>query len=439
MIRRITLENFMSHARTVIELADGLTVLAGPNNCGKSAVVEALRTVCLNQPAEAFVRHGEKESRITIETDDGHVVVWRRKGATVSYVIDGQPIHRLGRDVPENLHKILKLGRVTMPQGEPVEIHFASQKEPIFLLGEASRAANFFSAASDARKLMEMQSRHREKVREAKVRHRDLSEELKRSAAQVAGLAAVDEIEPKMQAAEEEHRAMQALREQIAAREREIRTLTSAMEREELCRARLNALADLRSMPALVDDAPLAMLIVQMERTQAQQRLQCERLSALERLVEPPAMRDEADLVQLCAGLENGLRQARRAGALCSLLDRLSPAPELPDTQILGQCVRDLEAAMTRYQRATERVGALAGLREPPATVQTDERERLLAQAEQAGQAAARHAAEIIEIERAMAQVRRQVDDWAAAHPTCPVCGSTVDSDKVLSREHEHG
>ena len=31
----------MSHDDTTIELADGLTVLIGPNNCGKSAVVAA--------------------------------------------------------------------------------------------------------------------------------------------------------------------------------------------------------------------------------------------------------------------------------------------------------------------------------------------------------------------------------------------------------------
>jgi len=42
MIRRIILENYMAHVRTVIEPADGLTVLAGPNNCGKTAVVETL-------------------------------------------------------------------------------------------------------------------------------------------------------------------------------------------------------------------------------------------------------------------------------------------------------------------------------------------------------------------------------------------------------------
>ena len=41
MIRRITLINFMSHVNSVIDLADGLTVLVGPNNSGKSTLLQA--------------------------------------------------------------------------------------------------------------------------------------------------------------------------------------------------------------------------------------------------------------------------------------------------------------------------------------------------------------------------------------------------------------
>src|SRR5205085_532488 len=150
MIKRIQLENFMSHARTEIEPAPGLTVLLGPNNCGKSAVVSALQTLAQNTAGDFMIRHGQKEARVTVETDDGHALTWRRKGASVSYVIDGTEIGRLNRDVPENLHEHLKLPPVKSPgDGEEFDVHFAEQKSPIFLLDEAeSRAAMFFSASS---------------------------------------------------------------------------------------------------------------------------------------------------------------------------------------------------------------------------------------------------------------------------------------------------
>ena len=36
----------MSHKHTVLEFADGITLLSGDNNCGKSAVVVALEGIC---------------------------------------------------------------------------------------------------------------------------------------------------------------------------------------------------------------------------------------------------------------------------------------------------------------------------------------------------------------------------------------------------------
>ena len=53
---------------------EGLTVIAGENNCGKSAIVTAIQCVCFNATGNYMVRHGEKECRVIVETDDGHVV-----------------------------------------------------------------------------------------------------------------------------------------------------------------------------------------------------------------------------------------------------------------------------------------------------------------------------------------------------------------------------
>src|SRR6202795_4742833 len=87
MIKRIELINFMSHPHTVIEPAPGLTVLVGPNNCGNSAVVAALQILCYNESSTYVMRHGERECSVKIETDDGHVIEWRRKNSA-RYVID---------------------------------------------------------------------------------------------------------------------------------------------------------------------------------------------------------------------------------------------------------------------------------------------------------------------------------------------------------------
>ena len=109
MITRIELTNFMSHAHTVIEPAAGLTVIVGPNNCGKSALVAALQILRHNEKSTYVMRHGTKECSVKVWTDDGHTIEWRRK-TSPSYVIDGRLFDRLrGGGVPDELVTALRL------------------------------------------------------------------------------------------------------------------------------------------------------------------------------------------------------------------------------------------------------------------------------------------------------------------------------------------
>ena len=62
MIRKIVLFNFMAHANTELRLADGLTVLVGPNNIGKSTVEVALKTLARNTNSNFVMQHEQKES-----------------------------------------------------------------------------------------------------------------------------------------------------------------------------------------------------------------------------------------------------------------------------------------------------------------------------------------------------------------------------------------
>ena len=171
MIKRIELINFMSHEHTVIEPAAGLTVLVGPNNCGKSAIVTALQILCHNENSTYVLRHGAKECRIIVETDDGHRIEWmRKKSGSPSYKINGQEFDRLRGEsgVWDELARTLRLPRVEFDNNK-FDVHIGEQRNPVFLLGDKGKgAAQFFASSSDAIRLVEMQGLHKKRVSDNK-------------------------------------------------------------------------------------------------------------------------------------------------------------------------------------------------------------------------------------------------------------------------------
>jgi len=193
MITKIVLENFMAHEHTVVELGPGVTALTGPNNTGKSAIVEALRCVATNPPPRHFIRHGAKETRVSLELESGVKVVWVRKKRSAGYELhlpgeeEPQEYWKLGRGiVPEDIRKVLRLDPVDLDGGERIDVHIGNQREPVFLLNLSDRAvADFLASSTEGAHLLSMQGALKRRVMETKkevagrdVRLRDIEGEL---------------------------------------------------------------------------------------------------------------------------------------------------------------------------------------------------------------------------------------------------------------------
>lgn len=94
IIRRISLENIKSYRSADIDLAEGITGIAGLNGSGKSTVLEAIGYAlfdCLPYTQSEFVRKGEKAGRVSITftgADDVEYTVTRKCGASQAYYIE---------------------------------------------------------------------------------------------------------------------------------------------------------------------------------------------------------------------------------------------------------------------------------------------------------------------------------------------------------------
>ncbi len=72
----VTLRNFRTYARAEVHLGEGLTVLHGPNGCGKSNFLEALYFGCTGHALRTrnereLVRFGEQATRVAVSVRDG--------------------------------------------------------------------------------------------------------------------------------------------------------------------------------------------------------------------------------------------------------------------------------------------------------------------------------------------------------------------------------
>lgn len=478
MIRRIELVNFMSHARTVIEPADGLTVLVGPNNCGKSAVVAALQILCHNDTSTYVTRHNERECSVTVETDDGHVVQWRRRVSPM-YFVNGAELSRLDRGVvPDEVQKALRLPKVTADGNREFDVHFGEQKSPVFLLDKpGSHAAQFFASSSDAASLVEMQKRHQQKMLDARKERIRLDADAVRLASDLSILSAADQIGAHINAVETQHAALTQLSSDIAQITTDIAILEQAAGTLEQRDAEVGVLTPLHAPPDLEPTDPIAQIIDQLARTAADLERQGTLATSLAQLSPAPELAAEEPLARIVDDLQSAERAHRRFDAECLAAKKLQSPPQMEDVQALDYVLREFVSVGQRAASMQGRAAALDALNAPPELVD----EARLAddlQLLQRGVAALKQAAavcdrlanlvppakladpsEMTQLVMAWEQTRKTIDAheqsaarateelqyaeaalrrWAEEHQICPTCGGALDPARVAEHARTH-
>jgi len=143
-ITKIQLENFESHEYSEVELSNGITVIVGRNDCGKSSIVRALRWVIQNQPrGSEFLRKGASACSVTLTLDNGTIITRFKGNNRNGYCVQEagkEPIeyNSVGDGVPAEVDTLLGIGDFVLPgETSPSGLNFSEQGSAPFGTSES--------------------------------------------------------------------------------------------------------------------------------------------------------------------------------------------------------------------------------------------------------------------------------------------------------------
>lgn len=118
MIKQLRIQNFQSHEKSELEFSDGVNIIVGQSDSGKSAIIRSLRWACWNKPSgNSFCSTWGRETSVELTTEEGSII--RSKGKKDKYVLrrpnGGETLFEaFGTNVPDEIITLLSLDEINL-------------------------------------------------------------------------------------------------------------------------------------------------------------------------------------------------------------------------------------------------------------------------------------------------------------------------------------
>ncbi len=103
------------------------------------------------------------------------------------------------------------------------------------------------------------------------------------------------------------------------------------------------------------------------------------------------------------------------------------------DTVELKSLIERIERAQLQQRGLDSQLTVLGTLTQPPSARSTQPLIDLIDQLDENRSVAEGHEDEREEAGNNMNQVMQQIDEWASANPTCPLCGGDTDTQRIIT------
>lgn len=119
MLKALSIQNFQSHAKTELNFSEGVNIIVGPTDSGKSAIIRALRWLVWNRPSGDAIRStwGGK-TEVECETTEGSITRIKDKSEEYKLHSEGTDLDfkAFGTSVPEEISHVLNINEINLQQ-----------------------------------------------------------------------------------------------------------------------------------------------------------------------------------------------------------------------------------------------------------------------------------------------------------------------------------
>lgn len=147
-IQEVTIEGYQSHTNSTFCLSPGLTVITGPSDAGKTAIIRALRWFAFNEPTgEAFlhtirnpdgsIKEAVDQVKVSVTFDNGITITKTRRKGKTTYTHSAFPTAWEKAEIPPEIKETLGLVKQQYGDFETC-LNFAFQLDAPFMLSESA-------------------------------------------------------------------------------------------------------------------------------------------------------------------------------------------------------------------------------------------------------------------------------------------------------------
>ena len=154
----IKIKNFQSLSEADLQLEDGLTIVTGATNNGKSAIVRAIETAVFNSGVDEYIKAGTDGLDIQLDNGTNRVAYHRKTKGRVDKTTyqfnDGEVQQKVGRGQLPEMERLFNIKEVKLQNNQKARLNFWFQGEAPFLMGVTSGQMYEFLSVSSSQKYL---------------------------------------------------------------------------------------------------------------------------------------------------------------------------------------------------------------------------------------------------------------------------------------------